>query len=209
MEAKIDEKKVLEKGKSYPAVLEKVEPWHDDIRGTYAVGFVYKVYLDNSKTVEVVDNYYFWDSPGYRNNTIGKLTKTASAYNLLLIYKDYRNEVSITNAFSWLVGTRVELSSYRYKGTRYKVISTERKDSYRVNILWECLRENNIDGFEEELKRDEEERVKLMKQMEIFREEILHNGKDNLYFVTCDKNNDDDKKPKKEKKFYKKRKENK
>lgn len=39
---------------------------------------------------------------------------------------------------------------------RYKIISIERNDVYRVDILRKCLKENNIGSFQKCLKEEEE-----------------------------------------------------
>lgn len=136
------------KGQSYPGVLEDVVPEYDYIRKVYVVKFFYKVYLSPSQTEEVEDYFYMWDKQKYRRFTFERLNKMLDAYNLKLISKDYRNEITIANACKWLVGTKVEIKQYRYKGARYKVVSTERNDEYRINCLWECMLRNDLHGFQ-------------------------------------------------------------
>lgn len=136
-------------GKSYPSVLTDVVSEYDYIRKVYVVSFIYKVYLNASQTKEVVDNFYMWDHPTYKRVSLERLDKLLDAYNLKLIYKDYRNEMTITNACKWLVGTKVEIQQYRYKGIKYKVLSTERNQTYRVSCLWECMLKNDLDSFPE------------------------------------------------------------
>lgn len=139
-------------GKSYPAVLVGVTSERDEVRKVYVVKFTYRVYLSTTQTVEVEDVFYLWDCPSFKRNTLEKIYRVMGAYNLALIPKDYRNEIVFANACKWLVGTRVELSPYRYKGIRYKVVTTERNDFYRVNKLWKCLLNDNLEDFEKQLK---------------------------------------------------------
>lgn len=143
----------LEVGKSYPAILTDATSEHDEVRQVYVTKFTYKVYLSATETEKVEDIFYWWDCDRYKRNTLNKVYRVTDAYNLMLMYKDYRNEMAFANAFKWLEGTRVELLPYRYKGIRYKVVTTERKDSYRVSRLWECMLNNNLDGFEKHFKQ--------------------------------------------------------
>lgn len=149
-----ERKNNLEVGKSYPAVLTDVTSEHDEVRQVYVTKFTYKVYLSATETEEVEDIFYWWDCNRFKRNTLDKIYRITSSYNLVLMYKDYRNEMAFANAFKWLVGTRVELSPYRYKGIRYKVVSTERKDLYRVDKLWKCMLNNNLEGFEKRFKQN-------------------------------------------------------
>lgn len=146
----------LEKKKSYPAVLRYVAPEYDPLRRVYSVRFVYELYVSTSQTKLVDDIYLLWDNKSYRSNTINRLINVLFEYHLSLIDRDFRNEQSITNACSWLAGTRVELVPYSYNGIKFKVVSTERKDYNRTKILWQCLREDSLDEFKERLERDEE-----------------------------------------------------
>lgn len=146
----------LEVGKSYPAILTDVTSEHDEVRQVYVTKFTYKVYLSATETEKVEDIFYWWDCDRYKRNTLNKVYRVTGAYNLVLMYKDYRNEMAFANAFKWLEGTRVELLPYRYKGIRYKVVTTERKDSYRVSRLWECMLNNNLKDFEKKLKKTED-----------------------------------------------------
>lgn len=149
-----ENKNNLEVGKSYPAILTDVTSEYDGVRKVYVVKFTYRVYLSATQTIVVEDIFYLWNCPDFKRNTLEKMERVLSAYNLVLIPKDYRNELAFVNACRWLVGTRVELSPYRYKGIRYKVVSTERKDLYRVDKLWKCMLNNNLEGFENRFKED-------------------------------------------------------
>lgn len=142
--------------KSYPAVLLDVVTEHDPIRKVYVVKFIYKVYFSATQTKEVVDNFYLWDRSKYRRVALERLHKVLDVYNLKLLYKDYRNETSIANACKWLVDTKVEIQQYSYKGNRYKVLSSERNDSRRIDCLWECMLKNDLDSFPECLKSTDE-----------------------------------------------------
>lgn len=146
----------MENGKSYPSVLKDVISEYDPIRKVYVVKFIYKIYFNATQTKEVVDNFYLWDRSKYRRTALERLDKVLNAYNLSLIYKDYRNETSITNACKWLVDTKVEIQQYSYKGNRYKVLSSERNDSRRIDCLWECMLKNDLDSFPECLKSTDE-----------------------------------------------------
>jgi hypothetical protein len=142
-----ERKNNLEVGKSYPAVLIDVRIVHDSIKDAYAVEFVYKAYLSLEQTETVIDTLYWWDLPNFKNFTIRDINKLMEVYNLNLIPKDYRNEISFVNACKWLIGTRVELSPYRYKNIRYKIVSTERNNHKKINFLWKCLSNNNLSMF--------------------------------------------------------------
>ena len=152
---KVEFKKMVN-GKSYPAVLIDVISEYDPIIKAYVVRFIYKVYLSASQTEEVVENFYMWDYHRYKGFTFERLDKVLSAYNLNLIYKDYRNEMKIVNACKWLVGTLVEIKQYRYKGVKYKVLSTERNEPYRIELLWKCMLKNDLGSFPEILKSEDE-----------------------------------------------------
>lgn len=160
-----ENKSLLEVGKTYPAVLIGVTSEYDDIRGVYKTVFKYRVYLLPKKIEEVVDDFYWWNCPSFKRNTIEKIYRVMSVYNLVLIPRDYRNETVFANTCNWLIGTRVELSPYRYKGIRYKILCTERNNVYRTDKLWKCMLENNLDKFPELLEKEEIEREKLSEEM--------------------------------------------
>lgn len=149
-----ENQKELKIKKSYPALLVDVRVSHDDIRDVYTVEFVYRVYQSLQQTQEVVDVLYWWDLPSYRKFIMRNINKLGEVYNLNLISKDCRNEISLANAFKWLIGTRVEILPYRYGNIRYKVASTERNNIERINFLWKCLSINNLDITSEILLED-------------------------------------------------------
>ena len=146
----------IKKGQSYPAVLKYVSSEYDPLRKVYSVIFVYELYISSTQSKVVYDFFYLWNNKTYRNNTINRLIRTLEAYNLSLTGRDYRNEQSITLACSWLIGTRVELVPYIYKGVKYKVVSSERKDYFRSQILWNCLNDECLNEFGERIKLFEE-----------------------------------------------------
>lgn len=133
--------KLLDSKKTYPGVLVKVISDYDYVREVNVVRFVYKVYLDKFQTIEVMENIYFWDNPRCRMGSMKKLNRILESYNLELLPKDYRNELSLVNSLKWLVGTRVEIKKYNYKGIKFRVIYTERNNAFRVNNLWMQIKE--------------------------------------------------------------------
>ena len=83
-----ERKNNLEVGKSYPAVLTDVTSEHDEVRQVYVTKFTYKVYLSATETEEVEDIFYWWDCNRFKRNTLDKIYRITSSYNLVLMYKD-------------------------------------------------------------------------------------------------------------------------
>ena len=159
------EESKLEVGKSYPGVLIDITSENDEIRGVYKARFKYRVYLSTSEWVEVFDDFYWWNCTSYKRYTLEKVTRVMGAYNLVLIPKDYRNEIVFTKTCKWLIGTRVEITPYRYKGKRYKVVCTERNNQSRIGVLWDCLREDDVNNFLCRLEQDEKEYNEALKYL--------------------------------------------
>lgn len=160
------EESKLEIRKSYPAVLIDVTFEYDAIRDVYKVRFKYRVYLSTSEWIEVFDDFYWWNCANYKKYTLDKIIRVMEAYNLRLLPKDYRNEIVFTKAFKWLIGTRVEISPYRYKGKRYKIVCTERSNEHRIDILWKCLRQDDVDNFLYRLISGEEFSPRFCKELD-------------------------------------------
>lgn len=156
----------LEVGKSYPAVLRDVIWEYDHVRSVYKVKFKYLVYLSPTETVEVEDVFYWWSCPRYRGNTMNKILRISEIYDIRLTDRDYRNEIAFSNAFKWLIDTRVEISPYRYKGKKYKVVCSERNNCGRIQQLWSCLKENGVDNSSYRFKHNDEKREQELKTVD-------------------------------------------
>ncbi|MCX4254418.1 MAG: hypothetical protein OSJ63_04015 [Bacilli bacterium] len=142
---------VLIDGVSYPAILTDVKLEYDKEKGIVVLIFRYRIYINYSHVKEIEKNFYLYDvNLVYRNRTIEKLDKYLELYNLKLISKDYRVDLSLYNACKWLVGTTVEIKQRNYKGEkRYTLINTERKDFARINYLWNSMLNDWLDTYPE------------------------------------------------------------
>ena len=156
----------LEVGKSYPAVLKDVIWEYDYLRNVYKVKFKYLVYLSPVETKEVEDVFYWWDCPRYRRNTIDKVLRISEVYDIRLSDKDYRNEIAFSNAFKWLIDTRVEISPYRYKGKKYKVVCSERNNWARIQELWNYLKGNDADNSLYRFEYSDEKNEQVLKKFD-------------------------------------------
>lgn len=136
-----EEKPILIDGVSYPAILTDVNLEYDKEKDIAVLIFRYRIYINYSHVKEVEKNFYLYDvNLLYRNRTREKLDKYLELYNLKLINKDYRVNLSLYNACKWLVGTVVEIKQKNYKGEkRYTLINTERRDSLRISYLWNSM----------------------------------------------------------------------
>lgn len=144
-------KSALIDGVSYPAILTDVKLEYDKEKGVAVLIFRYRIYINYSHVKEIEKNFYLYDvNLLYRNRIMEKLDKYLELYNLKLINKDYRVNLSLYNACKWLVGTTVEIKQRNYKGEkRYTLINTERKDFARINRLWNWMLSDWLDTYSE------------------------------------------------------------
>lgn len=160
------EESKLEVGKSYPAVLKDVIWEYDYVRNVYKVKFEYLVYLSLTEKIKVEDVFYWWDCPRYRRNTIDKVLRISEVYDIRLSDKDYRNEIAFSNAFKWLIDTRVEISPYRYKEKKYKVVCSERNNWARIRELWNYLKGNDADNSLYRFEHSDEKNEQVLKKFD-------------------------------------------
>lgn len=142
----IYEDKKLENGRGYAAVLTDVIAGYDYVKEIATTDYIYKVYISPLEITEVVDSVKYYRQSRFLGGTVRKVLRLVSKYKHRIAERDYRNEFALANAFKSLIGTKVELKPFNYKGEqKYKVVSTERENSLKIFDLLE-LKEKILCG---------------------------------------------------------------